>query len=100
MATYWSGCRDLNSGPLAPQASAIPGFATARSYSGGHPGPFAALQIGVGGECFLSFSEFITESNNRKRAVARGAAGCLNGCRISPLNRGIRSSILAEHFRR
>src|SRR5277367_4875388 len=29
--TWWSGCRDLNPGPLRPERSALPSCATARS---------------------------------------------------------------------
>jgi hypothetical protein len=28
--TWWSGCRDLNPGPLRPERSALPSCATAR----------------------------------------------------------------------
>ena len=30
MSLKWSGCRDSNPGPLAPEASALPGCATPR----------------------------------------------------------------------
>jgi hypothetical protein len=45
--TWWSGCRDLNPGPLRPERSALPSCATAR---GEFPRSPIILLVGVVGQ--------------------------------------------------